>query len=89
MQILLNLISHKTLFKNKRFHKACNLEVKMKEFGKINIFLIFVAYCLKRLPFTFQIIKCLYVWEKLLWLHSKYLEYEIQKIHFELGHPVQ
>ena len=37
MQILLNLISHKTLFKNKKFHKACNFEVKMKEFGKINI----------------------------------------------------
>ena len=66
----------------------------MKEFGKIDTFLIFVAYYLNRLTFTFQIIKCPYVWENqryqnVLWLHSKYLKYEIQKIHFELGHPVE
>ena len=67
--------------------------LKMKEFGKIDTFMILVAYCLKRLTFTFQIIKCPHVWknlryQNLLWLHYKYLKYWIQKIHFELGHPV-
>ena len=68
--------------------------LKMEEFGKIDTFMILVAYCLKRLTFTFQIIKCPHVWknlrcQNLLWLHYKYLKYWIQKIHFELGHPVK
>ena len=41
-----------------------------------------------------QNIKCPHVWKNLryqnqLWLHYKYLKYWIQKIHFELGHPVE
>ena len=39
--------------------------LKMKEFGKIDTFMILVAYCLKKLTFSFQIIKCPHLWKNL------------------------